>query len=487
MSTSANSMRFAGLLAGCAVLGGCVVGPNFSRPAPPALNAYPAAIMPVKPADGVAQTIAPGVAIDPAWWRSFGSSALDDLVDAGLKGSPTLVSATAALQQSRALARQGAGVFYPQVNADAAATREHTNPALLGDAGSGSTYSLYTVSGSVSYALDLFGGERRSVEARDAQADYQRNAVGAARLLLTGSIVNAAIARAGYADNLAVLADIVRMDSAQRDILTARYQSGYGAWADVLVAEQQLADDRASLATIRQRLAAATTLLSQLMGREPAAAIPPPPALAELVLPADVPVSLPSQLVRQRPDILEAEATLHQTSAQIGVATAAMYPSISLTGSYGSASTALSRLAGPAGAFWSVGPSIDIPIFHGGALLNARRAAQSANARALADYRQTVLVALEQTADCLQALDVDAEIAAASRSAFDAADGNRALGAANLSGGIIAEFDAMTLDIVADRAGLVRAGARAQRLQDVVALDVASGGGWTSAAKVAPK
>ena len=490
MCTSVSSppaRRCVTLIAGCGLLGGCMLGPNFHRPAPPALDHYTIrpAPSPVS-ADGVTQTVTPGRATDPAWWRQFGSPALNDLVAAGLQDSPTLTSATEALRESRAQARAGAGIFFPQVNATADATREHTTPTLLGNDGSGSTFSLFTASGSVSYALDLFGGERRGVEALGAQADYRRHALGAAWLLLAGNIADTAIARAGYADNAQTLTDIVRMDTAQRDILTARFKAGYGAWADVLLAEQELSLDRESLAIDQQRLAASVTLLATLIGREPAAPSPPAPILSELAVPADLPVSLPSQLIRQRPDILEAEATLHQTSAEVGVATAALFPSISLTGTYGASSTALARLGGPAGRFWSMGPSVDIPIFHGGQLWYGRRAAQAANRKAVADYRQTVLAALEQVADSLTALNADADIAAANRTAFDAADLNRSLADANLRAGVIADFDAMTIGIEADRARLGLTGAKAQRLQDVVALYLASGGGWTGSLPVAP-
>ena len=478
MSISAN--RGITLIAGCAVLGGCVLGPNFTRPAPPLLDRYSNVAPSVMTGDGITQTPVVGTGPAQAWWHAFASPALDALVATGLQASPSLSSARAALTQSRDLAQAGAGVFWPQINGSADATREHTTPTLLDENGPGSTFSLYTAAGSVSYTLDLFGGERRGVEALRAQAEYQRQALGAAWLLLTGGIADAAIAHAGYAEESTSLAAIVRMDAAQRDMLHARFGAGYGAWADVLVAEQQLATDRASLALVQQRLAAAVTLLAMLIGREPAASAPPLPTLADLGLPADLPVSLPSQLVHQRPDILQAEASVHQANAQIGVATAAMYPSISLTGSYGTASTALSQLAGPAGRFWSVGPGIDMPIFRGGTLRNNRRAAQAAYAKALADYRQTVLVALEQVTDCLAALDTDARVSAADHAAFAAARGNHDLAQANLGAGVIAEFDAMSLTLAAERARLVVIGAKAQRLQDVVALDLASGGGWTS-------
>jgi NodT family efflux transporter outer membrane factor (OMF) lipoprotein len=474
-----RQLRIAAVLA-CLLASGCAVGPDFTRPAPPRLERYAA-----QPgagrleADGQAQTIELGRPTDPVWWRLFGSPKLDDLVAAGLKNSPTLVSAREALQQSRDQARAGAGVFFPSLNGSFDAAREHSTPLLLGENGPGSTFSLYTLTGAVSYAVDLFGGERRGVEALNAAADRQRYAVGSAYLLLTGGVVDAAIARAGYAGQADTLDDIVRLDCAQRDILAAEYKAGTVAWPAVLAVEQQLDADRQSLAGARQRQAASTSLLQTLIGRETGEDAPPAPALDELTVPADAPVALPSQLVRQRPDILQAEASLHQASAQVGVATAALFPSISITGDYGAASTSLARLASPAGRFWSVGPSVDVPIFRGGALWFGRKAAQAAYRAAAADYRQTVLAGLEQVADSLKALDADAEVTAASRAAFDAASLNHTLTQANLKAGVVADYDAMTAEIEADRARLGLIAARSQRLQDVVALYLASGGGWS--------
>ncbi|MDR3472359.1 MAG: efflux transporter outer membrane subunit [Devosia sp.] len=459
---------------------GCAVGPNFTQPAPPKLDQYSTQPGPAQPeADDATQAIELGRPTDPIWWRLFGSPALNDLVAAGLKASPTLVSARQTLQESQDQARAGAGVFFPSLNGSFAATREHSTPALLGEYGSGSTFSIYTLTGDINYAIDLFGGERRNVEALNAAADQQRHAVGAAYLLLTGNIVDAAIARAGYADEFEALSDIVRLDSDQRDILKAEYKAGTAGWSAVLGAEQQFSADRQILASVGQQQAAATTLLSALLGREPAEVTPPPPALGDLSVPPDAPVSLPSQLVRQRPDILEAEAASHRASAEVGVATAALFPSISITGDYGAANTQLAHLGSSAGLFWGVGPTVDVPIFHGGALWYGRKAAQAAYLKAEADYRQTVLAALKQVADSLKALDVDAEISVASRSAYDAASLNHALGDANRQAGTIADYDAMTLEIEADRARLGLIAAKSQRLQDVVALYLACGGGWT--------
>ncbi len=468
--------------AACLLASACAVGPNFSQPAPPRLDRYgdPPGQR-VLTGDGATQTIALGQPVDPAWWRQFKSPSLDALVAAGLKNSPTLEAAKAVLEASHNQARAGAGIFFPQLSGSASAEREQYSPVRLGQAAKPSTFNLYTVTGSVAYAIDLFGGERRNVEALLAARDRQRYAEGAAWLTLTGNIVDAAIARAGYADEADALADIVDLETAQRDSLTALYHGGAGALADVLVVEQQLAIDRQSVAQARQRQAAAVTLLKTLLGLENGEVTPAAPSLADLATPPGAPVSLPSQIVRQRPDILQAEAMVHQSSAQLGVATAALFPSISITGDYGANSLSLGKLESPQGVFWGIGPAITVPIFQGGTLWFGRKAAVANLRAAWADYRQTVLAALEQTADAMKALETDAQVSAASRASFDAAAAGARLAQANLAGGIVSTTSAATQQIAADRARLLLVAARSQWLQDVVTLDLASGGGWDGA------
>jgi NodT family efflux transporter outer membrane factor (OMF) lipoprotein len=389
-----------------------------------------------------------------------------------------LASAQAALRQSQAQARAGAGVFWPSAGASFDAARQRTTPLRLGEPGGSATYSLYTLTGAVSYAIDLFGGERRSVEALRANVDRQRYAEGAAYLLLTGSIVDAAIAEAGYAQEADILDQIVERETAQRAILEAEYRAGHGAWAAVLAVDLQLQADRATAAGVRQRLAASTTLLKTLLGRESAGALPDLPGLEALTTPTVVPVALPSALVRQRPDILQAEASLHIASAQVGVATAALFPSISITGEGGALNTQLGRLGAPVGQFWSIEPSVNLPLFQGGALWFSRRAAEAAYVEAKADYRQTVLAALEQVADSIAALDTDAAVFAANQAAARAATAIAGLGQVNATAGVAADVDTLTLQVQADRARLSLAGSKAQQLQDAAALYVASGGGW---------
>jgi NodT family efflux transporter outer membrane factor (OMF) lipoprotein len=471
----------AGIALACLMVGGCAVGPNFAHPSPPKADSYGAAYEGRRlEADGATQTVELGRPTNPTWWRLFGSPQLDGLVKAGLANSPSLAAARAALDQSREQARAGAGVFLPSLAGSATVERERSPPLRLGVPGQPSTFTLFTLGGSVNYVVDLFGGERRNVEALVATADRQRYALGAAYLALTGNIVDAAVARAGYAAQADALKDIVRLEAEQRDILTAQFKAGYGAWSSVLQAEQQLAADREGLALALQRQAASTTLLQMLIGREAGEDAPAPPTLDSLAVPEDAPVSLPSQIVRQRPDVLQAEAALHQASAQVGVATAALFPSINVTGDYGATSLSLGKLGSPQGVFWGIGPEVNVPIFQGGALWHARKGAQAAYRAAQANYRQTVLAALEQVADSIKALDADADVARASRSAFDAAQTVGTLAGINRRAGMADDYDEMTALIGADRARVQLIAAKAQRLQDVVALHLASGGGWTA-------
>jgi NodT family efflux transporter outer membrane factor (OMF) lipoprotein len=469
-------------MAAALLLSACAVGPNFSRPGPPRVERYGAAPPPARvEADGSAQVIELGRSPGASWWRLFGSSALDGLVSEGLAKSPTLASARAALLQSQDQARAGAGVFYPSVDAAFDATRARFTPLEIGSRAPASTFNLFTLTGSINYAVDLFGGERRSVEALRAAAERQRYAVGSAFLLLTGNIVDAAIARAAYMAQGDVLDRIIQVESDQRNVLLAQYNAGTIGWSAVLELDQQLGADRASAAAVRQRQAAATSLLSVLIGREPGEVVPAAPTLTDLTVPAEAPVSLPSQIVRERPDILQAEASLHQASADVGVATAALFPTITLTGEYGGVSTMLGQLGSAAGRFWSVGPHVDVPLFEGGTRWYGRKAALAAYVQAEDDYRQTVLAALEQVADVLKAVDADAKMAAAARSAFEAANLASTLSRTNGQAGLLADYDVMTSELLADRARLNLISAQSQRLQDVVALYLASGGGWAAA------
>lgn len=459
-------------------LAGCAVGPGFRAPSPPVVDAYAPAGTPMETPPGVAL----GAPVDPSWWRAFGSDQLDALVARGLERSPTLESARRALESADASARAGAGVFFPQAGAAADNAWARPAPQPNTSAGRGATYTLYTLAGEVTYALDLFGGQRRAEEALVAERERQRQAFGAAQIVLEGAIANAAVAKAGYDAEVETLGRIVRLDEEQEAEVRARVQAGLADEAQALQARSAAEVDRQALEAARLRADDALRLLKTLIGAEPGEPAPATPELAAFRPTDTAPVPVPSDLVRRRPDIREAELEMRAANARVGVATAALLPSISITGDYGAASTRLSALAGPAGRFWSVGPSIDVPIFRGGALWNARKGAVADAKKAASDYRATVLAALQQVADQIEAVQADGRIVTAARSADDVARLASDLGEVNASAGSLGELDTVPARLAAERSRLALITAEASRLEDLIGLAVACGGGWREGA-----
>lgn len=431
--------RLAAIALGCAALvAGCAVGPDFIAPARPAVDAYvPDGVARTRfAASDATQTLAPDAPFPDAWWRLFGSREIDAAVDDAFAGSPTLARARATLARSEHALIAGAGVFYPQADAQAGASRQRYVPLRTGANLPASLFNLFTLSTTVSYALDLWGGERRHVEGLAAQADAQRHALAAARLTLAANVVNTMIARAAYADEIALTRELIALTDEQIRLTRAQVSAGTSAYTAVLALQAARASLDASLPALEQKTGEADDLLATLAGRYPAEHVPPQVSLAAIALPARLPRTVPSELVRRRPDILQAEAVLHAASANIGVASAALFPSVTLSASGGFDATRASALFGPAGRAWSVGASITAPLFHGGALWYQRKAAVDAFDESNAAYRQTVLSAFAQVADTLRALDHDATALDAQARAMSAArDGPVRGGHGRLSAG----------------------------------------------------
>ena len=464
------------------MLGACAVGPAFVRPAPPGEATYTREPQAEKiAADGQTQQFKADTALAVDWWKLFQSTQLDAVVRQAIANSPTLVASEATLRQSRDKLRAGYGVFFPQVDAGIGASREHSAPLMNGLQTSSTIFNVVTLSGTVGYALDVFGGERRAVESLRAEADYQRNANLAAYLALSANVVNTSIARAAYAAEIRATEQLIDMEQQQLAAIEVQAKSGTAAYAGVLGMRSQIAASQAALAPLRQKIDQSEHLLATLEGLTPSAASLPDIELSTLSLPTDLPLSLPSDLVRQRPDILQAEAQLHEASANIGVATAAMFPSFSLTGTYGAAGSSLGNLSAESGRFWSVGPSISIPLFRGGALWYERKAAIDAYQAAQANYRQSVLIAFAQVADTLKALQHDAEALQAQAEAKRAAAEALHLLQAGYKAGMAAYVDVLSADVQYQQASIGYVQAVAQRQQDTVALFVALGGGWWNA------
>jgi NodT family efflux transporter outer membrane factor (OMF) lipoprotein len=464
----------------CLLLASCAVGPDFQRPAAPEVADYTSGNLPASTvdADGQPQNFVRDAGLPSDWWRMFGSPEIDEMVNRSMLGNPTVAAAEASLRQSQDNLRAGYGVFFPQIDLGASGARQLSAPALQGSSIPGSIFNIVTLTGSITYALDLFGGQRRAVEGLRARRDYARYETSAARLALQANVVETAIARAAYASQIESTEHMLQLEDMQLRQVQAQVDSGVLGYASVLAVRSQMSQTEAQLAQLHLKFDQAGHLLVNLQGEFPARLALPDIDFECIALPRDLPVSLPSDLVRRRPDILASEAAMHSASADIGVAAAAMFPSISLTGNAGAAGTSLHDLPGDNGKFWSAGAGISVPVFRGGSLWFGRKAAIDAYEGAAANYRQTVLGAFTDVANALKALEHDAETVKAQGILRDNAQETVDLLFANYNAGLVPYMDILTAEIQLEQANIAYVSAAAQRHQDTVALFSALGGGW---------
>jgi NodT family efflux transporter outer membrane factor (OMF) lipoprotein len=461
-----------------------MVGPNFERPAPPADERYTATPLPEHTAQapvpgGAAQRFVSVRDIPAQWWQLYHSEALDRLIRTALAESPTLEAAQAALRVSQENLISAASVLYPSVDAKGNATRQHTTGAAIGQPRApGNVFNLFNANVTVSYDLDLAGGARRGLEALEAQVDYQRYQIAATYLTLTSNIVTTAVAEASLRAQIDATREIIAAQERTLAVVEKQFALGAVSSADVLAQRAQLAQTRATLPPLEKALAQTRNALATLVGKTPASADLPKFDLSALELPQDLPVSLPSALARQRPDIQAAEALLHQASAQIGVAKAAFYPQITLSGLYGSLADTTGALFSSSALQWNVGAGLLQPLFHGGALRANERAAVASYDQALAEYRLTVLGAFQNVADVLRALDSDAEALKAQADAEAAARASLDLARQQFDLGAVSYLVLLNAQrqYQQTRLGLVQA--QAARFADTAALFQALGGGW---------
>ena len=479
-----NQLTKVWLIVILAMLSGCVVGPNFVRPAAPDTDRYTRELQSeatVK-ANGQTQHFTNSNMLSADWWKLFQSPELNALVNQAITNNPTLKASEASLLQSQDSMRAGYGVFFPQIQATTGVSRQRTAaPQGQGLQTNSRIFNLITLSSSVSYALDVFGGARRSVESLRAQADYQRYENVAAYLMLSANVVNTSIARAAYAGEIDITQQLIKLEKEQLRLTQAQVHAGTSPYANVLGIQSLIAAQQASLAPLEQNLSQTQHLLATLEDEFPSQADLPDIDLNKLSLPIDLPVSLPSELVNQRPDILAAEAQMHVASAKIGVATALMFPSFSLDGTFGVSGSNFGNLTAASGKFWSIGPTATIPLFQGTTLWFGRRAAIDAYQQSRAYYRQTVLSAFAQVADSLKGLEHDAQGLQAQVEAKRAAEEELKLLQANYRAGLVDYLAVLTADIQFHETSIAYLQAVAQRYQDTVALFVALGGGWWNA------
>ncbi|MGO9017114.1 MAG: efflux transporter outer membrane subunit [Syntrophobacteraceae bacterium] len=454
---------------------GCAVGPDFVRPKPPKATQYTHEQTPEQTAaaDNQAQHFQIGAKIAEDWWRLFKSPELDAVVRKAIDENPSLQAALSSLRQSQDNLRAGYGVFFPQINADFGATREKFTEAEFGGPPQSTIFNLFTPNGTVTYVLDIFGGERRAVENLAAQVDYEKQTARAAYLTIVGNVVNACIAGAAYRAEIEATEELIRFQEEQVRITENQAKAGTVPYSNVLAIRAQLAATEATLPPLRKSLSQAQHLLTALVGKIPDQWAPPTLDLAGIALPVEVPVTLPSELVRRRPDILATEAQLHSASANIGVATAAMFPSITLSGNYGSASPSITQLS----SVWSLGADLATPIFHGGTLWFQRRAAIQAYKASLSAYQQAVVTGFQQVADSLRGLEFDAKTLQAQSEALTVAARTLKLVEINYRAGLVNYLQVLSADSQYQQARLGFVQAQALRLQDTSALFVALGGG----------
>lgn len=474
------------LLAGAAslALAGCTtVGPDFVRPAAPTGAGYAMAGDATVPA----ASVAPLAAGRGVWWSAFASDSLDRTIRQALADSPTLAEADARLTASREALVQARGGGLPQVDATAGVKRQRANLQSFGftDFGgvtmSNPTFSLYSVGGAIRYDLDLFGGERRRVEGAQARVEAEARRAEAAYLTLTANVALQVVTIATLTDQIAATRRMIDADQAAVELVHKAIALGGSTAGARVEASNQLLDDQALLPPLQAELAAARHALAQLLGKAPGDWAAPGFSLADLTLTDGVPVALPSDLVRQRPDILAAEADLHAAAADIGVATADLYPRLSLTGSFAQGALKPTDLFSYDASGWDFGAGLAAPLFDGGVLRSRKRAAQAAAQAADARYRQTVLSAFVQVSDALQALAADdAAIAVQDRALAEAEENLRQVREAFRRGGdtlaSVHDAERRCGEVESD---LVRA--RGRRLADAVRLFAAAGGDWRTA------
>jgi NodT family efflux transporter outer membrane factor (OMF) lipoprotein len=474
------------------LLGGCAVGPDFKTPAAPQTSGFvPPNQLSDQSSDAQlrniqAQRFVEGLDIQGQWWTLFQSAELNALIERGLANSPTLEAATAALRQANETLAAERGNYYPHVAGAVGVQRQKTPAIALGVPQSGSIiYTLNSATLNVGYTLDAFGGVRRAVEALGAQAEYQQFSLEAAYLSLTANIVTTAITEASLRAQISATQDIANAQQKQVDITQRRFVAGAASRVDILQQQAILQNTLAELPPLRTQLAQERNLLAAYVGALPADYASPTFTLDSLTLPTDLPLSLPSKFVEQRPDVREFSALLHEATAQIGVATANMLPQITLSGSYGGEATSFSDVFSPASVLWSLGASLAQPIFKGGQLVHQRRAAVAAADEAAANYRATVITAFQNVSDTLYALQGDADALAAETLAESTAAESLKLVRVQYTSGAANYLQVLIAEQSYETAAIALVKARAQRFADTAALFQALGGGWWNRTDVA--
>lgn len=458
-------------------LSACSTGPDFKAPDAPSTKAY-ISEQEILTSD---QRVVLGQHIADEWWTLFGSRELDDLIRRAMNENHGLSAARETLAQAQAAVSAERGSLMPQASLNALAGRQKYGVALFGPSNFFiPPFTYYEAGPAFSWTLDLFGGGQRRVERQQALADYQRQELEALYVALTGNVVSQAVELAALRSQIDAAERMVQADEKMLALTQAAQEAGAAARIDVLNAQSRLATDRAQLPELKQRYSQSTHMLAVLVGQPPGNWTPPHLHLSQLALPATLPVSLPSELVHKRPDILAAEANLHAASATMGIAAANQYPSLTLSADMFQEALSPSRLFYGASNAWALAGGLSVPLFNGGTLSAQKQEAEHAYQAALSQYRQTVVRAFGQVADALTALSHDDEALNAlnenektARDALEVARRRREAG----SGGLL-EIESAQRDYAQTQ--LQRLEEQTRQFLDVTQLFVALGGSPTN-------
>ena len=467
---------------------GCAVGPNYKRPAAPKVPGY----TPTPPTSttstpnvsgGEEQRFLDGKDIPGEWWTLFHSNPLNDLIERALKANPDLKAAQAALLVARENVLAQKGAYYPNFAASFDASRHQTpnliSPFVTQNTPQGTNqYSFFTPQVTVSYVPDVFGLNRRTVESLKAQEQQARFALAATHITLSSNVVGAAIQEASLRAQIGATHELIAINTHMLEVLRKQFEKGYVGQLDVDAQEAQLAQITATLPPLLTQLAQERDLLIALSGGLPNQDLVEKFELSSLQLPQELPLTVPSQLVEQRPDVRQAEENLHSASALIGVARANRLPNFALNGDIGSLATIFGQLFSPSTRFWDVDGNVTQPIFQGGTLLHRERAARAAYTQAEEQYRSTVITAFENVADTLHALEQDAEALKAAAAARDAAKRTLDLTTRQMQVGYVSYLTLLSVEQTYQQAVINLVQAQSNRYADTAALFQALGGGW---------
>ena len=458
----------------CLILSACKVGPDFKTPTPPDAHSYSAPGDAPPPAD---ERIALGVQIEGDWWAQFHSTKLDDLIQQALDANQDIAAAKARVAQAHEEVTAAHAALLPSLTFGTTVGRQKYGKSLFGPIDIQiPPFTYYSVGPAINAPLDLFGANKRALEEREASMDYHKDELAAAYLSLTANVVTQALAAASAHAQLGVVQDIIADDQRNVGLVQTALDAGQATRTQLLSAQTQLATDKTLLPELHQDESTARHALALLIGKLPAEWSPPELTLSDFMLPGEIAASVPSELVRRRPDILAAEAQLHAASAAIGVATANLYPNITLSGSLTQQALTPGGLFQGAAAAWSIAGNLTAPLYDAGHLRAERRAAIDGYQASLADYREVILRSFDEVADSLQAVSNDAELFNSQTVAAQTAAASRDLARRSYSVGNSGILDVLDAERATAQAQLGVSRAQAQRLADTARLYMALGG-----------